>query len=54
MMTATYAWWPRGPEGMPLELEPEDGHSLVDALMTTGGFTVEEAATIESHVDDRS
>jgi len=37
----------------PLEIEPEDGQSLVDALMTRGGFTAEEAAPIEGHVEDR-
>ena len=38
----------------PLEIEPDEGESLVDALMTRGGFTAEEAATIEYHVEDRS
>ena len=41
-------------DGRPLEIEPEEGQSLVDALMTRGGFTAEEAATIEDHIDDRS
>ena len=38
----------------PIEIEPEQGESLVDALMVRGGFTAEEAATIEDHVADRS
>ena len=38
----------------PIEIEPEQGESLVDALMVRGGFTAEEAATIEDHVEDRS
>ena len=42
-----------GTDGVPLELEPEDGQSVVDALVTIGGFTAEEAATIEGHVEDR-
>ena len=41
-------------DGRPLELEPEEGQSLVDALITRGGFTAEEAATVEDHIDDRS
>ena len=43
-----------GADGRPLELEPEPGESLVDALMTRGGFTAEEAASVEDHIDDRS
>jgi hypothetical protein len=41
-------------DGRPLEIEPEEGESLVDAIMTQGGFSAEEAATIEDHVEDRS
>ena len=43
----------RRTDGRPLEIEPEDGQSLVDALITRGGFTAEEAATIDGHVEDR-
>ena len=43
-----------GMDGRPLEFEPEDGQSLFDALMTRGYFAAEEAATVESHVEDRS
>ena len=43
-----------GMDGRPLEVEPEPGESLVDALMTRGGFAAEEAATIEGHLDARS
>lgn len=42
------------PSGPPLEIEPDDGQSFMDALMTQGGFCAEEAASIESHVEDRS
>ena len=38
----------------PIEIEPEGGESLVDALTSRGGFTAEEAAAIEGHVEDRS
>jgi hypothetical protein len=45
---------PRGdPSGQPLEIEPEDGESLQDALVSRGGFSVEEAVDIESHVEER-
>lgn len=36
------------PGGSPIEIEPDAGESLRDALMTRGGFSAEEAATIES------
>ena len=40
-------------DGRPLEIEPEGGESLADALMSRGGFTAEEAATVEDHIEDR-
>ena len=43
-----------GTDAKPLEIEPEDGESLGIALMVRGGFAAEEAADIESHVEDRS
>ena len=41
-------------DGRSLEIEPKEGQSLVDALTTGGGFTAEEAATVEDHIEDRS
>ena len=42
------------PAGSPVEIEPDDGQSIFDALMEQGEFTAEEAAKIERHVEDRS
>ena len=42
------------PAGSPVEIEPDDGQSLLDALIEQGEFTAEEAAKIERHVEDRS
>jgi len=39
------------PAGSPVEIEPEDGQSLVDALTVEGGFSAEEAAAIAGHLE---
>jgi hypothetical protein len=39
--------------GSPLDIEPDDGESIEDALMEQGGFSAEEAADIAQHVEDQ-
>ena len=40
-------------DGRLIEIEPEEGQSVHDALMMQGRFTAEEAITIEAEVDRR-